>query len=206
MDKESLKSAIEALLFAYGEPVSAKKLAELTDTKIEQVFEVLGELDTELRQTSNRGLMLLNNNESYQLATKPENSIFVEKLVKQDFQEELSPASLEVLTIVLYRGSLSRSEIDYIRGVNSSFTVRSLMLRGLIERLPDTVGHHLFLYSPSFALLQFLGVAAVKDLPDYAVLNKKYEEILAASGQTAGSEQADLQPVAEAVNSVQEHG
>ncbi len=181
MDKTKLPASLEALLFAYGEPLTLKKLSELTASKAEQVQEALTALAAELEQNPQSGLVLVENDASFQLAVKAVHFPLVEKLVKQDFHEELSPASLEVLTIVLYRGPLARAEIDYIRGVNSSFILRSLMLRGLIERLPDTKGHHLFLYAPSFNLLRFLGISSVNELPDFAALSKKYEEILAAS-------------------------
>lgn len=188
--KETIQSLLEAVLFAYGEPLSLKQLVAVLGIGQSELMELLDDFRKRLDKDSSRGLCLLIHDEKVQLGTKPEHFQAVDRLMKKDFQQELTPANLEVLTIVLYRGPISRAEIDYIRGVNSSFILRSLLMRGLIERIPDTRGHHLFLYQPSFALLRFLGITSTEELPDYEQLNKKYEEILLSD---KSSEEIDQQ-------------
>lgn len=172
-------SKAQALLFAYGEPLSAQAIAEAIGLPLEQVRSLMEQWANQLRADSQQGLCLLCHADTYQLVTKPEYSELIESFMKKDFSQSLSPAALETLTIILYRGPLSRSEIDYIRGVNSGFMVRSLLLRGLVDRLPGTKAKRFFVYQASCELLRFFGLQAVTDLPDYAFLHEKYETVLA---------------------------
>ena len=77
--------------------------------------------------------------------------------------------------MVLYKNGANRAEIDYIRGVNSSFTLRSLLVRGLVERITDPRDLRRYFYRPSFELLSFLGVKSVEELPEYAEVHKDTE-------------------------------
>jgi chromosome segregation and condensation protein ScpB len=74
---------------------------------------------------------------------------------------------------VLYKNGVSRAEIDYIRGVNSSFTLRALSVRGLVERLNDPTDNRRYIYRPSFELLSYLGIKSVAELPEYALVQKE---------------------------------
>jgi segregation and condensation protein B len=177
-EKKKLKPVIEATLFAYGEPQTIKKLAETLEVSERLIKEALNELENDLKQDFSRGLCLIRNNQAVQLGTKPEHYQFLEKLLKQDFQEELSPAALEVLTIVLYRAPISRAEIDFIRGVNSTYILRVLLMRGLIQREINPKNRLAFLYQSSFELLRFLGLTSQKDLPDFESLNKKLSDLI----------------------------
>jgi len=102
----------------------------------------------------------------------------LENFIKEEFKENLSPASLETLSIIVYLGPLSRAEIDYYRGVNSSFILRSLLIRGLIERYSDPKRANVYLYVSSFDLLKYLGVSKKEDLPDYG----KFKEMMLKQG------------------------
>ncbi|MBI2633860.1 MAG: SMC-Scp complex subunit ScpB, partial [Parcubacteria group bacterium] len=126
---------------------------------------------------ANRGIRLLRSGNEFILGSTPEAGPFVEKLFREEFGEELTSASLETLAIIAYRGPISRAEIDYIRGVNSSYILRSLLIRGLISRSQDASRPQIFLYRPSFDLLKLLGATSQKDLPDYDILSKKLEEL-----------------------------
>jgi len=112
-----------------------------------------------------------------QLGTAAETTAFVEKLVKEEFSDQLSPAVLETLAIVAYRGPVTRSEIEFIRGVNSSYILRTLLIRGLIAREPDPQRQNVWLYKPSFELMRFMGIASAAELPDYETLSKKLSEL-----------------------------
>ena len=82
---------------------------------------------------------------------------------------------MEILSIVLYKGGVSRAEIDYIRGVNSTFILRALSVRGLIDRAEDPKDHRRFIYKPSFDLLSFMGVRSVEELPEWQEVQANLE-------------------------------
>jgi segregation and condensation protein B len=87
-------------------------------------------------------------------------------------QEGLSKAALEVLSIVAYKGPISRAEIESIRGVNCSFTLRSLMMRGLLERIDNPKDGRGYLYKISFEFMKKLGIESIDKLPDYKELSQ----------------------------------
>lgn len=169
------QSNLESLLFAYGEAMGIADIAAALGISDSDAREVAEHLGASYEALPERGLCLMRQDDSYRLGTKPENLETIERVLRQDFEQDLSAASLETLSIILYRAPVSRADIDAVRGVNSSFIVRNLLLRGLIEREQDAKGHHVFFYKPSFALLQLLGIASVGELPDFEVLNKKFD-------------------------------
>lgn len=178
----NLKSIIESLLFIHGEPMSAEKLAKVADAKKEDVIRALDDLS---RTYEERGLILLEKEGKYQLGTRPENASYVEKLVKSDFSEELSRAALETIAIIAYKGPLSRADIEFIRGVNSSFTLRNLMLRGLIERVENPKDARAYLYKVSFEFLHYLGVSKVEELPGFEEFAARVIEIFEEKTDTS---------------------
>jgi len=159
-----LESKIEGLLFYKGEDVTIKKLAELLNAKEEEIKEGLDKLETSLL---NRGLVLVRKDDSVVLGISSELSPVIESIRKDEISKELSKASLETLTIVLYKNGISRSEIDYIRGVNSSFILRNLLVRGLVEKIIDPKDTRKMLYRPTFDTLSYMGIASIKELPNY---------------------------------------
>jgi segregation and condensation protein B len=171
---DNILAKIEALLFIYGEPIDIKKLAKILGLKESEVKDGLGALEQELSR-SERGLVLIQDKNKVQLATKPEFSKLLEEITKQEFSETLTPAALETLSIISYAGPITRADIEYIRGVNSSFTVRSLLMRGLIEREVDPKRANAYIYSASFDLLRHLGLSNNEDLPEY----QKYKDLVA---------------------------
>lgn len=167
-----IEQKLEALLFFKGEPISRKKLGEILDLKEEEVNEGLNILKENLK---NRGIVLQEKEDEVVLGTTPELSELIEKLQKEELNKELSKASLETLAIVLYKNGASRSLVDYIRGVNSSFILRALSVRGLVEKSVDEKDNRKYIYKPTFELLSFMGVKAVEELPDYALINNSIE-------------------------------
>ena len=174
MNKE-LSNKIEALLFVSGEPISLDKLSKLLKKDKEEVKKALENLAQSL---AGAGIRLSENENQYLLVTAPEISKTVEEYMKQELREDLSRATLETLAIIVYEGPLSRSKIDYIRGVNSSFTVRNLMIRGLIERKTDPNDSRSWLYSPSFDFLKFMGIDKIENLAGYDEFKKEVEGLL----------------------------
>ncbi len=168
----NIESVLESLLFVSGEPVSFKKLAKLTSVNEGELKLSAGVLAKKYRD-ENRGIRILIKGDEVQMTTAGENSKYVEKFLKSDIEGELTRAALEVLSIVAYRGPIARSEIEEIRGVNCSFTLRHLMIRGLIERINNPNDARAYLYRISFDFLKKLGLERVEDLPKYDELHKK---------------------------------
>lgn len=183
MENDKLKSAIESILFVSGEPVKKSKLVKILSVKADIIEGVFGELIGKYSGPES-GLSLLVKGDEVQLVSKAENAAFVEGLVKSELQDSLSNAAMEVISIVAYRGPVSKSEIEAIRGVNCSYTLRNLLLRGLVERSDNPRDNRGYVYSISFNFLKKLGVDDVKKLPDYDILSKD-ERV----GSVAGAEQ-----------------
>jgi segregation and condensation protein B len=170
MDSDKLKSIIESILFLSGEPVKVSKLAKITGAKALEVENALMVLGNDY--SNGRGLVIIRKEEFAQMATNPDNASYLDDLIKSEIQENLSKAALEVLSIVAYRGPIARVEVEAIRGVNCSFTLRSLMMRGLLERVENPKDNRSYLYKISFEFLKKLGVQNIKGLPDYETLSK----------------------------------
>lgn len=160
-------SQLEALLFISGEPLTFKRIETLLSINEEELKVSLDALETKLSADPASGLMLIRHQDQAELATKKEHLHLVETFTKSFLQESLSKAALEVLAIVAYRAPISRSSIEAIRGVNCSFTIRNLLLRGLIAREENPEDAREYVYHPSFALLEKLGIGSKEKLPDY---------------------------------------
>lgn len=160
-----LHHQIEAILFYQAEPITVKRLSQLTKRTEEETRSALTVLGDALLSS---GLRLLQNNDEVTLGTTPEASAIIEAITKEELNRELSKASLETLAIVLYKGPVTRAEIDYIRGVNSTFILRNLLIRGLIEKIENPKDQRSFLYRSTLALLEYMGVANVSELPEYS--------------------------------------
>ncbi|MFA6447060.1 MAG: SMC-Scp complex subunit ScpB [Patescibacteria group bacterium] len=163
----NLDQLIEATLFAAARPMTLRKLAELAKAEAEDVKKAVADLAERLDEGS--GLMLQNYGNEVELVTKPEAAEIVKTVVKDDEQGELTRASLEALTILAYRGPMTRPELEQVRGVQSSLILRNLMIRGLVEQKEDErLGQPT--YAITFDFLKHLGLKSVTDLPDYQAL------------------------------------
>jgi len=168
----NLSSQLEGILFWKAEPVSFKKLASLLNIDIAAVKAGVQELESTLK---GRGLTLVQTNEEVMLGTAKELSPLIEQLTKEELTRDLGKAGLETLSIVLYQGPISRADIDYIRGVNSQFILRNLLIRGLVERIDNPKDARSFLYKTTLALLSHLGISKIEDLPEYAQVKQDIE-------------------------------
>lgn len=175
-DTNNLSSLVEAILFWKGEPQSIKELAKALSTDETSINEALNQLESTLL---NRGLILMRNNDEVTLGTSPTASRVIEAITKEELSRDLGKAALETLAIILYKGPVKRSEIDYIRGVNSTFIIRNLLIRGLIQKSQAPNDQRASVYSTSFELLSHLGLSNVKELPDFDQVQeeiKKFKE------------------------------
>lgn len=151
-----------------------KKLAALIGCPIGEIREAAEALRNDLE---GRGIALIETDDELELRTAPEAAGIVKKLREGELSKDLGKAGLEALAIVLYRGSVTRSEIDWIRGVNSAQTVRSLLLRGLVERMEDPDDKRRFRYKSTTDALAHLGIRRPEELPRYAELSKEAEAV-----------------------------
>lgn len=162
-----------AILFYLGEPVTFKRLATLLSVSTEMVETMIPELKSRCEGT---GLSIVVHDSQIQLVTSPEASLAIETIRKEEVTKDLSKAALETLSIILYQDNVSRGDIDFVRGVNSSFILRNLLVRGLIVRKPHPTDARTFVYTASHELLSYLGVSSIQDLPDFERIQKILQE------------------------------
>jgi segregation and condensation protein B len=155
---------IQAFLFTEGGSLSLRRLASLMSMKEPQLKAALDELSKALE---GGGLSLVRTETEVSLATAPQVSEAVRAAYKSDLEKDIGDAGLEVLAIVLYRGPSTRAQIDYIRGVNTSSTLRTLLSRGLLERTGNPEDGREYLYRATAELLAYLGVRELKELPEH---------------------------------------
>ena len=167
-----LAGEIEALLFFKNEPIKRSWLETTLKKTPEEVKEALAELKNALRE---HGMVLMELEDKVALRSAPEYSSTIEKLQKEELSKDLGKAGLETLSIVLNRAPVTRAEIDYVRGVNSTFILRNLLIRGLIEKVSNPKDARSFLYKPTFQLLSFLGISNINELPEYESVRQEIE-------------------------------
>ncbi|TSC63572.1 MAG: segregation and condensation protein B [Parcubacteria group bacterium Athens0416_74] len=179
MSTPDKSTQLEALLFSEGGPVARKKLAQLMDSSLEDLSLAVDELT---RRKAGTGISVIATAQDVALAVAPEAAPIVQAAFERELGKEIGDAGLEVLSIILYRGPSTRAEIDYIRGVNTSWTIRTLAARGLLERAQNPNDAREYLYQPTVELLAHLGVTHARELPDYAKISSE----LAAFEEKAG--------------------
>ena len=159
-----LPKKIESLLFYKNEPIKIKDLAKILSIDEIEISKAVDELKNSMLD---RGIRLMKKDERVMLGTAPEFSSLIESLIKEELNKDLGKAGLETLAIILYLGPIAKSRVDYIRGVNSSFILRNLMVRGLVERDNNPQDQRSFLYKPTFELFAHLGITEIVELQDY---------------------------------------
>ena len=165
-------AAIEAILFATAESYSIATLAKMLELSLEDIEAALIELDALLVP---HAFMLVRHADAVTLATRPEHSSMLEILRKEELQKDLSKASAETLAVVVYHPGATKAEIELIRGVNASYSLRALHIRGLIETKNN--GKNVTYY-PTITLLESYGVATVEELPHYIETKQKIDSLL----------------------------
>ena len=160
----SLDARLLAVLFAAGEALSKKRLLTLLEAQAEDLASATSALRDRLNES---GLSLLETDDELEVRTDPEASEDVKVLRESELSRDLGKASLETMAMVLYRGGATRGEIDFVRGVNSAAAIRTLLLRGLIERIDDPTDKRRAKYLPTIDALAHLGVGKREDLPRF---------------------------------------
>lgn len=181
----SLPATLEAVLFTSGEPMEKKVLIELLGVSDDMLTAGLTELSSVL---ASRGLSLIETKYEVELRTSPEAAPVIKQLRESDLSRDLGKAGLETLAIILYQDGATRSDIDWVRGVNSTAALRSLLLRGLIERGEDPTDRRRAHYSPTVDALAHLGIARKEELPRYG----EFAGTLAARAATESMAPEDI--------------
>lgn len=186
---QELISIIESILFVSNKPLSLKQVVKFSASNEPDALAALQELAA-LRAGS--GIVLLDAPDGYQLATNSQNTEAVKNFLNADLRESLTEATVEVLAIIAYRQPISKAEIESIRGVNSQYSIRALLMRGLIEKIPNPTDARGSVYQITTELLQQLGITSISDLPDFAELVAKIQlpETVGLSNEP-GEESAD---------------
>jgi segregation and condensation protein B len=166
---KNLQSKLESILFVASRPVKFSDLVRAVGAKSEEVQEALGQLKAHSHE---RGINLIEKDEKYQLVTNPENAKLVADFLNAEIREKLTDAALETLSIVLYKQPVSRAEIEAIRGVNSQYILRQLLIRGLVEKNPHPEDQRRLVYKTTLEFMQHLGIRDMKELPDFEELTK----------------------------------
>ena len=164
---DDIASRAEAFLFTEGGSLSLRKLASLLKIKEPELQTALAELAQRLE---GRGLTIIKTDTEVSLAVASDASQSVRAAYQKDLERDIGDAGLEVLAVVLYRGPSTRAQIDYIRGVNTSSTIRNLLARGLLERAGNPEDGREYLYRPTVELMSHLGIRNTNELPEYEKL------------------------------------
>jgi segregation and condensation protein B len=177
-------AALEALLFATGDPLSAGELAELLEISRPEVAVAVVRLK-ERYAAAEHGLDVVEIAGGFQLGTRPEHAELIERMLREVRRVRLSPASLETLSIIAYRQPVTRAEIEAIRGVNVDGVMKTLLDRDLIRITgkKEEVGRPL-LYGTTDPFLMHFGLRAVTDLPPLS----EFDEIARARADRASEE------------------
>lgn len=165
MDNKTLQAAAEAILFAAGEPVSAKRLADALETDMATVAGVLEDLSNEL-DTRSSGVCLKRLGDRYQLCTRSEYSEAVRQVLEMRRNAPLSQAAFEVLAVVAYNQPVTKSFVEQVRGVDCSGVMTSLAQKGLIDEVGrlDLPGRPI-VYGTTPAFLRCFCIESLDELP-----------------------------------------
>lgn len=172
-EKNKYFSAIEALLFMSGEPLKLNEIVAILGLTSSHCEEVLNEL-MQNYEACDRGIKLVRLDNKFQLITKPQNSIYVQELLKINARQSLSQAALETLAIAAYKQPITRIEIDEIRGVKSDRAISTLVEKNLIEECGrmETAGRPI-LYATTDEFLKSFEMQSIKELPTIdEIINK----------------------------------
>ena len=164
--KKTIKSALESMMFIWGQPLDVKTCADIFNVSKEDMTEYFLELQAEYEQEG-RGIVIRQVNKSFQFVTRPENAEFIERLCTPVKVKKLSQSALEVLAIIAYKQPVTKGEIDAIRGVKCDRVIDGLMKKELVcvKGKSEGIGRPL-LYGTTDNFLKQFGFSSLKELPE----------------------------------------
>ena len=182
--KSELKSAVEALLFASGEPLSIYELSNHLDEKSKTIELIIQEMMDAYEKVQTRGIKLISIKGKYQLVTKGENAEYIQKLLKKNKRQSLSQASIESLAIISYKQPITRIDIDEIRGVKSESALQRLIEKDLIKEVGRLeVPGRPILYGTTDEFLRQFDLRDLKDLPSLDLFGQGDDEVTSVENE-----------------------
>lgn len=188
MAKNNLKSIIESILLVAEKPVCLKELANITGSAVSEVQKSCAALIDDYKD---KGINVIRKGEYFHIVSAPENAEYIARYLNEELRHDLTQAALETLAIVTYKQPLTRMDIEEIRGVNSEYLLRNLMIRGLIAEVgrKETVGRPI-LYGTTMEFLQYFGLENEEQLP-------KIDDITVTRENSKENQKQDLFQVVE---------
>ncbi|MBQ8590142.1 MAG: SMC-Scp complex subunit ScpB [Firmicutes bacterium] len=164
--KKTIKSALESLMFVWGQPLNVKDAAEMFNVPWREIYDHMKELQEEYEEQG-RGIRIREIDKSFQFCTAPENGEYIERFCTPTKEKKLSQSALEVLAIIAYKQPVTRSEIESIRGIKCERVVEGLAKKGLVEEKGRSNGiGRPILYGTTKLFLEKFGFETLKDLPE----------------------------------------
>ena len=165
MNIKQTEAAIEAILFASGEPISVKRLADTVEVEEETVYKICKTLQ-DRKKTDESGICIVELNDSFQMCTNPDFADYIKKALEIKKNIPLSQAAMEVLAIISYNQPVTKSFVEQVRGVESSQIVNNLVEKGLVEEAGrlDVPGRPIS-YKTSINFLRCFGLSGLDKLP-----------------------------------------
>lgn len=197
MNIKQTEAAIEAILFASGEPISVKRLADTVEVEEETVYKICKTLQ-DRKKTEQSGICIVELNDSFQMCTNPDFADYIKKALEIKKNIPLSQAAMEVLAIIAYNQPVTKSFVEQVRGVESSQIVNNLVEKGLVEEAGrlDVPGRPIF-YKTSMNFLRCFGLSGLDKLPPLpdengqVMLDEVVEDRKLAEEQSAQEEAAE---------------
>jgi len=174
MDTNTVAKQIEAILFYKAEPIKKDEMVRLLNTDLDSLDKAVSYLT---EKYSDGGLAIMTHDNHISLVTNKSVANIIEKITKEELNKDLGKAGLETLTIILYLGPISRSDIEFIRGVNCQFVLRNLLMRGLIDREESKEDGRIFKYKVSIDMLSHLGMTNIDSIPMMKEIREKIDLI-----------------------------
>ncbi|MCI8631597.1 MAG: SMC-Scp complex subunit ScpB [Firmicutes bacterium] len=190
--RKSIKSALESMMFTWGEPLPAKTAAEVVNVNWKEAYECFKELQKEYEEEG-RGIRIREVSKAFQFVTFADNSDYIERLCTPVKQKRLSQSALEVLAIVAYKQPVTRSEVEAIRGIKCDRVLEGLEKKELIAEVGRSAGiGRPILYGTTDTFLKNFGFTSIKELPDIDDI----EGVISVSDAESVSDEQDTQQVA----------
>lgn len=184
--KKAIKSAMESMMFTWGEPLEAKMAADVFNISKEEAYAYFKELQAEYEQEG-RGIVIREVNKAFQFVTREENADYVRRLCTPVKSKKLSQSALEVLAIIAYKQPVTKGEMEAIRGIKCDRVVEGLMKKDLIQEVgrSTAIGRPL-LYGTTDTFLKNFGFTNLKELPDIEDIESVINDDIEA--ETGGEE------------------
>jgi segregation and condensation protein B len=162
----NIKSVLESLLFAWGEPLNINEISRILDMSSGNINNILEEMIISFNEDTDRGLVIQKFGNSYQITTKKENYEFIQSLLQTTVNKSLSTAAMETLSIIAYKQPVTKVEIELIRGVKCSNVIKGLLDKSLIKEVGrlDKPGRPA-IYSTTDEFLRHFGLNSINELP-----------------------------------------